>query len=101
MDISVQSNAQNRTFAIKVYNKSGANYYKVLERGQDSKTGKWTSWTTVKGYYSFSGKYKRFTVAKNASDNKFIIIDLFAITRITRKLQSTRDSKRLYRVALK
>ena len=70
MDISVQSNAQNRTFAIKVYNKSGANYYKVLERGQDSKTGKWTSWTTVKGYYSFSGKYKRFTVAKNASDNK-------------------------------
>lgn len=58
MDISVQSNAQNRTFAIKVYNKSGANYYKVLERGQDSKTGKWTSWTTVKGYYSFSGKCK-------------------------------------------
>ena len=32
MDISVQSNAQNRTFAIKVYNKSGAKYYKVLER---------------------------------------------------------------------
>ena len=70
MDISVQSNAQNRTFAIKVYNKSGAKYYKVLERGQDSKTGKWTSWKTVKGYNSFSGNYKRFTVAKSASDTK-------------------------------
>ncbi len=70
MDIGVQSNAQNRTFSIKVYNKSGAKYYKILERGQDSSTGKWTSWKVVKGYYSFSGNYKRFTIAKSASDKK-------------------------------
>ncbi len=71
LDISVQSNAENRTFAIKVYYKNDAVKYKVQERGQDPKTGKFTSWKTIKTYNKVGDgnhNYKRFTVAKNASD---------------------------------